>query len=53
MGTIDDADALLSRFSGKLPYHVKRSSSAGRAMSQDTAVLVDYNDGNLTPECSP
>jgi hypothetical protein len=53
MGTIDDADALLSRFSGKLPYHVKRSSPAGRAMSQDAAVLVDYNDGNLTPECSP
>ena len=53
MGTIDDADALLSRFSGKLPYHVKRSSPAGRAMGQDAAVLVDYNDGNLTPDCGP
>jgi len=53
MATIDDADALLSQFSGKLPYHVKRSSPAGRAMQEDAEVLDDYNHGNLTPDCGP
>ena len=51
--TIDDADALLSRFPGKLPYNVKRSSRPGRAMFNDATVLSDYNHGNLTPGCSP
>ena len=53
MGTIDDADASLSQYSGKLPYHVKRSSPAGKAMQQDAAVLDSYNHGNLTPDCGP
>jgi hypothetical protein len=53
MGTVDDADALLSQFSGKLPYHVKRSSTTGMAMRQDVEVLVDYNHGKLTPDCGP
>lgn len=53
LDTIDDADALLSQFSGKLPYHVERSSPVGKAMRQDAEVLVDYNHGNLTPDCGP
>ena len=33
IGTIDQADALLSRFAGKLPYKVKRSRRpAGRCL---------------------
>ena len=51
--TIAEADALLSRFSGKLPYRVKRSSPPGEAMATDVAVLRDYNLGNLTPGCDP
>ena len=51
--TIAEADALLSRFSGKLPYAVKRSSPPGEAMATDVAVLRDYNLGNLTPGCGP
>ena len=50
--TIADADALLSRFSGKLPYAAKRSSPPGEAMATDVAVLGDYNLGNLTPAAS-
>ena len=53
ISTIDDADALLSRFPGKLPYSVKRSTPAGRAMFNDATVLNDYNHGNLTPDCGP
>jgi len=51
--TIAEADALLSRFSGKLPYAVERSSPPGQAMAADVAVLRDYNLGNLTPGCGP
>jgi hypothetical protein len=51
--TIEDADALLSRFSGKLPYSVKRSLRAGQAMFKDATVLTDYNHGTLTPGCGP
>jgi hypothetical protein len=49
--TIEDADALLGRFPGKLPYRVKTSSPPGRAMVSDANVLNDYNHRELTPEC--
>lgn len=52
-GTIDDADALLSSFPGKLPYGVERSSQSGREMFKDAAVLNDYNHGDLTSGCGP
>jgi hypothetical protein len=51
--TIADADTLLSNFSGKLPYNVKRSSSAGQAMAADAKVLTSYNHGALTSGCGP
>jgi len=51
--TIDDADALLSRFPGKLPYNVNPSSRPGRAMVRDATMLSDYNRGDLTPDCTP
>ena len=49
--TIDDADTLLSRFDGKLPYAIRRSSPPGRAIATDATTLRDYNLGNLTPGC--
>ena len=49
--TIDDADALLSGFAGKLSYAVERSSDTGQAMESDVTVLIDYNLGNLTTGC--
>jgi hypothetical protein len=51
--TIECSDELLSRFPGKLPYNVERSSRPGRAMFRDATVLGDYNHGNLTPGCTP
>jgi hypothetical protein len=50
---IADADAILSRFSGNLPYAVKQSSPPGQAMASDVAILRDYNLGNLTSGCGP
>jgi hypothetical protein len=51
--TIADADRLLSGFTGKLPYHVPPSSATGQAMVDDATVLESYNNGELTPECTP
>jgi hypothetical protein len=50
---IADADKLLSGFSGKLPYHVKPSSTIGQAMVHDATVLESYDNGDLTPNCTP
>jgi outer membrane protein assembly factor BamB len=51
--TITDADHLLSGFTGKLPYGVPPSSATGQAMVDDATVLESYNNGELTPECTP
>jgi hypothetical protein len=51
--TITDADSLFSGFSGKLPYHVKPSSATGQMMVNDANTLDNYNNGLLTPGCSP
>ena len=51
--TIADADKLLSGFNGKLPYHVKSSSTIGQAMVSDAGVLQQYESGQLTPNCIP
>jgi hypothetical protein len=51
--TITDADSLLSAFSGKLPYKVKPSSATGQMMVNDANTLNSYNNGLLTPVCSP
>jgi hypothetical protein len=51
--TITDADSLLSGFSGKLPYNVRTSSPTGQAMVNDATVLNNYNNGILTPGCTP
>ena len=53
IGTLDEADTLLSGYTGKLPYGVEFSSPAGRTMSNDAAILQDYNHGYLTTGCSP
>jgi hypothetical protein len=51
--TITDADSLLSAFSGKLPYKVKTTSTAGKMMVNDANTLNSYNNGSLTPVCTP
>jgi hypothetical protein len=51
--TIIHADSLLSMFSGKLPYNVKPSSVIGQMMVSDAHTLDNYNNGLLTPGCSP
>jgi hypothetical protein len=51
--TITDADRLLSGFTGKLPYHVRPSSGTGQAMVNAATVLQSYNNGELTPNCTP
>jgi hypothetical protein len=51
--TIAHADTLLSMFSGKLPYKVKPTSATGQMMVNDGKTLDAYNNGLLTPGCSP
>jgi hypothetical protein len=51
--TITHADSLLSGFSGTLPYKVKTSSAIGQQMVNDGKTLDNYNNGSLTPVCSP
>jgi uncharacterized delta-60 repeat protein len=50
---IAHADGLLAGFAGKLPYKVKSSSTLGQQMTSDAAVLNNYNNGLLTPNCTP
>ena len=47
------ADALLSGFTGKLPYGVKPPSVTGQAMVNNANTLNNYNNGQLTPNCIP
>jgi hypothetical protein len=49
--TITDADAMLSPYSGKLPYHVKPNTTNGQRMVNDAATLESYNNGALTRGC--
>ena len=46
--TLAHADALLSVFSGTLPYGVKASSVMGQAMVADAVLLDQYNQGAAT-----
>ena len=49
--TIADADAVLSLYTGKLPYRVRTNTTNGRRMVNDAATLESYNNGLLTPGC--
>jgi hypothetical protein len=49
--TITDANAVLSRYSGKLPYGVKPNTANGQRMVNDAATLENFNKGMLTPGC--
>ncbi len=51
--TIPGANGLLSEFFGVLPYHVDPSSATGQAMVNDATSLESYNNGKLTPACTP
>ena len=50
-GTISAADARLSTFGGKLPYHVAPSSTVGQEMVNLGRTLDQYNNGQYTPSC--
>jgi len=45
------ADALLSTFTGKLPYDVHPSTEMGQTMVDYADILDQYNNGELTDEC--
>ncbi|GAB4335721.1 MAG: hypothetical protein Kow0099_08300 [Candidatus Abyssubacteria bacterium] len=49
--TIDEADALLATFDGKLPYFVRPNTTDGHEMTQLAETLAMYNEGFLTPDC--
>ena len=49
--TVTAANALLSTFSGKLPYAVATSSATGLQMTALASVLESFNTGKLTPGC--
>jgi hypothetical protein len=52
--TITHGGSLLSAFGGNnLPYHVKPSSATGQMMVNDANTLDGYNNGLLTPVCTP
>jgi len=48
---IDEADALLAGYGGRLPYDVPPSSDAGGAMVAVASLLDDYNTGRFTADC--
>jgi len=50
-GTISAADAVLSTFGGKLPYHVAPESTVGQQMVNLGQTLDQYNNGHFTPNC--
>ena len=50
-GTISAADARLSTFGGKLPYHVAPTSTIGQEMVNLGLTLDQYNNGQFTPNC--
>jgi hypothetical protein len=49
---IFDADILLSKYTGKLPYSVRPAAEAGKGMTQAANDLDNFNQGGLTPECA-
>ena len=49
---VTNGDNLLSAYSGKLPYKVKRTSVAGQNMVSTANTLEIYNMGELTPGCA-
>jgi hypothetical protein len=51
-GVIAQANALLSAYSGKLPYNVESSSTDGQTMVNLGGVLDSYNNGQLTVNCA-
>jgi len=49
--TITDADAVLSLYTGKLPYRVRTNSTNGHRMVNDATTLESFNKGALTAGC--
>ena len=49
--TITHADALLSTYSGKLPYKIRTNTTQGKAMVTDATALENFNSGAQTTGC--
>ena len=49
--TTADADAVLSLYTGKLPYKVKSNFTNGQRMVNDANALDNFNNGVMTPGC--
>jgi hypothetical protein len=50
---VADADLVLSGFSGALPYQVNPPSPIGQTTVNLASLLAAYNQGQLTPGCTP
>jgi hypothetical protein len=50
-GVITQGDALLSSFTGRLPYHVAPSDTTGQTLVNLSTILDSYNQGQLTVGC--
>jgi hypothetical protein len=50
-GVITQGDAVLSSFTGRLPYHVTTSDSTGQTLVNLSTILDSYNQGQLTVGC--
>jgi hypothetical protein len=51
--TTADADAVLSLYTDKLPYMVRPSTTNGQRRVNDANALDSYNNGVMTPGCTP
>jgi len=51
-GVIAQGDAVLAGFTGRLPYNVPPSDTAGQTMVNLGTILDSYNQGQLTVGCS-
>jgi len=50
-GVITQGDAVLSSFTGRLPYHVPPSDVTGQTLVNLSTILDSYNQGHLTVNC--
>ncbi len=51
-GVIAQGDAVLAGFTGRLPFDVPPPDTTGQTMVNLSAILVSYNEGQLTVGCS-
>jgi hypothetical protein len=50
-GVIEQGDAVLAGFTGRLPYNVPPPDAAGQTLVNLSTILTSYNEGQLTLGC--